>query len=44
MIITINRKEPINALTIGSAMEGIAKAVLILNFTKITYIKQIVST
>lgn len=44
MKITINRKELINALTIGSAMEGVAKTVPILNFTKITHIKQIVST
>jgi hypothetical protein len=44
MIITINRKELINAPTIGGATEGIAKAVPILNFTKITHIKQIVLT
>lgn len=36
MIIKVNRKEFINALTIGSAMEGRAKTMPILNFTKIT--------
>lgn len=36
MTITVNRKDFIDALTIGSAMEGKAKTMPILNFTKIT--------
>lgn len=36
MTITVNRKEFIDALTVGSAMEGKAKTMPILGFTKIT--------
>lgn len=36
MTITVNRKEFIDALTVGSAMEGKAKTTPILGFTKIT--------